>query len=262
MYAQQPPGAPQPGPQGMAMAPQGAAPGASGPIRHEITHGPAFSMLRVDLAPGQVVTAEAGAMVARHEQVQMQTRMNANPAAGFLAKFKSFLIALVRKIVGGETFFINHFSSPQGGSVWLAPAMSGGIQHRVMNGETLVLSSGAYLANVGTFDIKMRWGGLRSLLAKEGLFMLEVSGHGDLFFTSYGGIHAIDVNGSYILDNGHLVGFEGQLDFEIKSAGGGLLGFVASGEGLVAEFRGQGRLYVQSRSQMALVDWITPMLPP
>lgn len=258
MYAQGQPGVPQPGPQGMAVAPQGGG----GSVRHEITHGPSFAMLRLDLAPGQVVVAEAGAMVARHEPVVMETKMNANPAAGFLAKLQAFLIALIRKVIGGETFFVNHFSSPQGGSVWLAPTMSGSIQHRVMNGETLVLSSGAYLAHAGNFDIKMRWGGLRSLLAKEGLFLLEIRGIGDLYFTSYGGIHAIDVNGSYVLDNGHLVGFEGNLTFDIKTAGGGFLGFVASGEGLVAEFRGQGRLYIQSRNTSALVDWLTPMLPP
>lgn len=251
-----PAGAPQGGPP-MGMAPQG---GAS--VRHEITHGPAFAMLRLDLAPAQVVTAEAGSMVARHEQVSMDTRMNASPRAGFFAKVAAFFIAIIRRVVGGETFFVNDFSAQQGGSVWLAPAMSGSIQHRRMNGETIVLSSGAYLCHLGDFDVKMRWGGLRTLLAKEGLFMLEVQGTGDLFFTSYGGIHVIDVNGSYVLDNGHLVGFEGNLTFDIKSAGGGFMGFVASGEGLVAEFKGQGRLYIQSRNVSALVDWLSPMLPP
>jgi len=252
----------QPGPYPAPGAPQAMMASPQGSVRHEITHGPAFAMLRLDLAPGQVVTTEAGSMVARQEHVRMETKMNASPSAGFFAKVAAFFIALIRKVIGGETFFVNHFSAQQGGSVWLAPALSGSIQHRVMNGETLILSSGAYLANVGNFDVKMRWGGLRSLLAKEGLFMLEIRGQGDLFFTSYGGIHTIDVNGSYVLDNGHLVGFEGNLTFDIKTAGGGFMGFVASGEGLVAEFRGQGRLYIQSRNLSALVDWLTPMLPP
>jgi uncharacterized protein (TIGR00266 family) len=261
MQPQEQPGAMMPHPNA---GPPAAAPGASGgpTVAHEITHGPSFAMLRLDLKPGEVVTAEAGSMVARHEQVTMDTRMNSSPRAGFFAKVQAFFIAIIRKIIGGETFFVNDFSSPQGGSVWLAPSMSGSIQHRRMQGETIVLSSGAYLCNLGDFDVKMRWGGLRSLLAKEGLFMLEVQGTGDLFFTSYGGIHVIDVNGSYTLDNGHLVGFEGNLTFDIKTAGGGFMGFVASGEGLVAEFKGQGRLYIQSRNVSALVDWLTPMLPP
>ena len=69
------------------------------------------------------------------------------------------------------------------------------------------------------------------------------------------------VNGSYLVDNGHLVGFEGPLTFDIKTAGGGLMGFMASGEGLVCEFKGQGTVYLQSRNTTALVDWLTRFLP-
>jgi uncharacterized protein (AIM24 family) len=40
------------------------------------------------------------------------------------------------------------------------------------------------------------------------------------------------------------------------------LGFLASGEGIVCEFQGQGRILIQTRNTGALVDWLTPMLPP
>lgn len=229
---------------------------------HEITHGPSFAMLRVDLQPGQTVIAEAGSMVARHQHVGMEVKMNAGKSPGFFAKLKAFVIALIRKVVGGETFFVNHFRvQQQPGSVWLAPTTSGQIQYRKMRGETLVMSSGAYLAHAGDIDMKMKFGGIRALLAKEGAFFLEMSGSGDLWFNSYGGIHAVPVNGRYIVDNGHLVAYEGNLRFDIKSAGGGLMGFVASGEGLVCEFHGQGTVYIQSRNLDSLVGWLTPMLP-
>ncbi|MGE3628702.1 MAG: TIGR00266 family protein [Sandaracinaceae bacterium] len=243
----------QPAPMAQA-APQAA------PVAHEITHGPSFAMLRVDLAPGQTVVAEAGAMVARHSHVAMDVKMNAGSSAGFFAKVKAFLIALIRKFVGGETFFVNHFSAPQPGSVWIAPTMSGSVAHRRMQGETLTLSSGAYLASVGPLDMQMKFGGLKSLLAKEGAFFLQMAGHGDLWFTSYGGVTAIPVNGSYIVDNGHLVGFEGNLTFDIRTAGGGMMGLFASGEGLVCEFKGQGTVYIQSRNTSALADWLLRLL--
>ncbi len=228
---------------------------------HEITHGPSFAMLRVDLEPGVTLVAEAGAMVARNQQVGMEVKMNASPRASIFAKLKAFFIALIRKLIGGETFFVNHFTSPKPGSVWLAPTMAGQVAHRRLNGETLTLSTGAYLAHVGDLDMKMKFGGLKSLLAKEGAFFLELSGRGDLWFNSYGGVHAIDVDGSYIVDNGHLVGFEGDLNFTITGAGGGLMGLVASGEGMVCEFSGQGRVYIQSRNVGSLVGWLTPLLP-
>ena len=239
------------------------APGmpAAAAIAHEITHGPSFAMLRVDLQPGQTLISEAGAMVARHKHVGMEVKMNAGPGAGLWAKIKALLVAVIRRYVGGETFFVNHFSAPQPGSVWVAPTLSGQVSHRRLQGETLILSSGAYLASVGNVDMKMKFGGLKSLLAKEGAFFLQLSGHGDLWFTSYGGITPVDIQGPYIVDNGHLVGYEGNLQFKIRSAGGGLMGLMASGEGLVCEFNGQGRVYIQSRNTSALVGWLTPLMP-
>lgn len=218
-------------------------------------------MLRVDLLPGQTVVSEAGAMVARNQQVGMEVRLNAGRSPGFFAKLKALFVAVLRRWIGGETFFVNHFSAPTPGSVWLAPTMSGQIIYRPLRGETLVLSTGAYLAHTGDVDLKLKFGGLRGLLAKEGAFFLTLSGHGELWFTSYGGVECIDVNGSYIVDNGHLVGYEGELSFNIKSAGGGLLGFAASGEGLVCEFTGRGRVYIQTRNLASLVGYLTPLLP-
>ncbi len=256
------PPSPQPGAPAPAPAPAAPAPSAqAGPVGHQVTHGPSFAMLRVDIQPGQEVIAEAGAMVARHSHVGMEVKMNAGPGAGLWAKIKAFFIAVIRKVVGGETFFVNHFTAPQPGSVWIAPTMSGAVTYRRLQGETLTLSSGAYLASAGPLDMKMKFGGLKSILAKEGAFFLQLAGHGDLWFTSYGGVTAIPVNGSYIVDNGHLVGFEGNLEFDIKSAGGGMMGLFASGEGLVCEFRGQGTVYIQSRNTATLTDWLMRLLP-
>jgi len=228
---------------------------------HQVTHGPSFAMLRVDLAPGQTLVAEAGAMVARHQPVNMEAKLNASKSAGFIATLKALLIALIRKFVGGETFIVNHFTASQAGSVWLAPSMSGHITYRRMNGEKLVLSTGAYLAHMGDLDIKLRFGGLKGIMAKEGAFWLEIGGTGDLWFTSYGGIEVVDVNQPFMVDNGHIVGYEGQLTFALKSAGGGMMGLMASGEGLVCEFTGQGRVYLQSRNTSSLVSWLSPLLP-
>jgi uncharacterized protein (TIGR00266 family) len=226
-----------------------------------VKHEPAFSLLQVNLAPGEVITAESGAMVARSSNLTMEVKLNADPNASFFGKVKSLFIAFVRKVIGGESFFVNQFTAPQGGWVWLAPPTSGNIREIPLQGRSMLFSAGAYLASAGPVALKMRFGGLRSLLAKEGAFFVEASGTGNIFITSYGGIDEVFVNGTYIVDNGHLVGFDSSLDFDIKSAGGGLLGFMASGEGLVCEFRGTGRVLIQSRNMGSLVDWLTRLLP-
>ena len=230
-------------------------------MQHVVKFDPTFSMLQVQLAPGEVMVSEAGAMVARASHLAMEVKLNAGSKAGFFGKLKALLIALVRKLIGGETFFVNHFSSPQGGWVWLAPALSGGIRHIPLQGQSMLFSSGAYLASAGDVDLKMRFGGLRALLAKEGAFFIECSGQGDLWVNSYGAIDEVHCNGSYVVDNGHIVGFDSSLDFEIRTPGGGAMGLLGSGEGLVCEFRGQGRILIQSRNLGALVGWLSPMLP-
>ena len=231
-------------------------------MQQMIKYEPSFSMLQLALAPGEVVIAEAGSMVARSSNVQMEVKLNAGKNAGFFGKLKAIMIALLRKVIGGETFFVNHFSSPQGGFVWLAPSLSGGFKHIPLQNSTMMFSAGSYLASSGDIDLKMRWGGLRAILSKEGAFFVEARGTGEVWVTSYGAIEEVYCNGSYIVDNGHIVGFDSNLTFNIKSAGGGLLGFMASGEGLVCEFQGQGRILIQTRNTSSLVSWLTPMLPP
>ena len=230
-------------------------------MQHVITHGPSFALLRVDLAPGDTVVGEAGAMVARNQSLDMAVKLNAGQRSGFFSVVKALFVAVLRRLIGGETFFVNHFTANAAGSVWLAPPLAGQIVHRRLQGELLLLSTGAYLAHAGGVELKLKFGGLRALLAKKGLFFLGVTGHGDLWFTSYGGVEAIDVNGTYLVDNGHLVGYEGNLTLSIRSAGGGLLGLAASGEGLVCELSGQGRVWIQTRNLQSLVGWLSPMMP-
>ena len=230
-------------------------------MQHVIKYAPTFSLLQVQLAPNEVIIAEAGSMVARASHLTMDVKMNAGRNAGFFGKLKAFFIALIRKIVGGETFFVNHFSSPQGGWVWLAPALSGGIQHIPMQGQKMMFSTGAFLACAGEVDLRLRFGGCRAIMAKEGAFFVEASGAGDLWVNSYGGISEVYCNGTYIVDNGHIVGFDSNLTFTIRRAAAGCMALFASGEGLVCEFQGQGKILIQSRNLGALVQWLTPMLP-
>ena len=51
-----------------------------------VKYEPAFSLLQVNLAPGESITAEAGAMVARSSNLQMEVKLNSDPSAGFGAK--------------------------------------------------------------------------------------------------------------------------------------------------------------------------------
>lgn len=229
-------------------------------MEHSIDHGPSFSLLSVTLGPNEVITAEAGSMVTRDGAVVLTSRLNASKKRGFFVKLGAFFVALMRKLIGGETFFINELTAPaHGGKVRLAPSMAGHIVYRPLANERLLLAPGAFLACDAGIDMRLRWGGLRGIFSASSPAFTEVSGTGDLFLAAYGGIQTLDVDGELIVDNGHLVAFESGLDFNITSAGGGVLGFVASGEGLVCRFRGRGKVWIQTRNVSALVGWLARM---
>lgn len=220
-------------------------------------------MLRVDMQPGDTLVSEAGAMSAKSTHIQMEAKLTVRPDAGVGTTLGALFAAFVRKALGGESFFVTHYTASMPGTVWISPTMSGSIVHRRLEaGQRITLSSGAYVASSGDIDVIVKYGGLRGILAKEGAFFLDVIGNGgDLWFNSYGGVDTIDVNGTYVVDNGHIVGWEGNLTFNLKSAGGGVMGMIASGEGMVCEFQGQGRVYIQSRNFGSLVNWLSPLLP-
>ena len=230
-------------------------------MKHSIKHGRARGVLEFELAGGETVVAEAGAMVAKDRCVNMEISLSPERSPGFLSIVKAFLLAVVRKLVGGETFVLNHFSALAPGRLVLAPTFAGAIEHRKLEGGSIMLRAGAYLASVGDVHLAVRWGGLRALFAREGLFFLEVSGTGTVWFSSYGAVELMKCEGSLIVDNGHILAFDPQLDFSIRAPGGGFMGFAASGEGLVCEFRGTGHVWVQTRNVQALVSWISPLLP-
>ncbi|KYF54266.1 hypothetical protein BE04_30670 [Sorangium cellulosum] len=231
-------------------------------MQHRTKHEPSSALLEVSLDPGEALLAEAGAMVARSPRLRTVVRLNAGRGAGLFGRLKALVVALLRKLAGGETFFVDHIEAPEGGWVWLAPPLSGRVKHVPLRGETMLFSAGAYLASAGDIDVKVRWGGLRAVLAREGVFFIEASGVGDLWITSYGAIEELPCDGSLIVDGGHLVGFDASLALKIRSPGGGLMGLMVSGEGVVCEFTGRGRVLIQSRSAGALVGWLAPLLPP
>ena len=230
-------------------------------MKYEIEHGPAFAWLKVQLNPGDVIQAEAGAMVRMAPVVEMSTRLNAGRRAGMFAKLWAFIVALLRKLLGGETMFVNDYTTTSSAELVLAPAMAGSIvSKRLEGGRTLFVQSGSYLASTGDIDTRLRFGGLRTLLGGEGLTLLHCVGSGDVFVNSYGGILPVPVEDKLVVDTGHIVAFDGALDFRVRSAGS-LKSFLFSGEGLVCEFSGRGTVYIQSRNVKALVGWISPLLP-
>lgn len=221
-------------------------------MQSNIMYQPSFSLLQLIMSQGESVLAEAGAMVSMTPNIQMKTQARGGILGG-----------LKRAVLGGESFFINTFECAAGqGELTLAPSLPGDMMHVPMTGGTMFVQSGSYIAGSSTVNVDTSWGGAKTFFSGEGLFLLKCEGTGDLFVSSYGAIHAVQLaqGQSYIVDTGHMVAFEGSVQYNVRAVGG-LKETFLSGEGLVCELTGPGRVYLQSRSIDAFVKFIIPKLP-
>jgi len=221
-------------------------------MRHELKNGPDFASLHVTFdAPGEELRTESGAMVARDTAVAMTTTLQ----GGFGA-------ALKRKLLGGESLFQNTFKASRSGErLLVAPAVEGSIGVRTLApGEEFFLQSGAYVASTTDVTLDTKWQGLRGFFA-AGLFLLRAVGPGTVWFSTYGALHEIALTGgSYVVDNTHLVGFEGGVAYRVEKVGG-LKSLFFSGEGLVCRMQGTGKVFVQTRNPSNLAWFLHPFRP-
>ena len=214
-------------------------------MQFDISGNPDYGDLTIALAPGESIQVEAGAMSRMSAHLAMESRILGGLFQG-----------IVRKLFGGESLFIGEYTAQKtAGFVSLSPSITGSVLHREMQGDSLLLTGGSFLACTPGLDLKPRFGGIKALFSGEKAFVLEVSGDGDLFFNGYGGVIEKQVDGEYIIDTGHVVAWEPTLDYSIGGMGG-LKQTLFSGEGLVMRFRGQGTVWVQTRHMAALAGWL------
>jgi uncharacterized protein (TIGR00266 family) len=221
-------------------------------VQTEINYSPAFASATVRLDPGESVQGEAGAMLAMSSSVAIKT----DTVGGFMKGLK-------RSVLGGESFFMNTFTaSGPDATVVFAPALPGDIVAWQLDGQTIYLQSGSYLASATSVAVDAKWGGAKTFFSTEGLFMLKVSGSGTLLVSSYGAIHAMDLadGQQFTVDTGHMVGWSEGVRYEVRKFGG-WKSTVLGGEGLVVELTGPGRIYVQTRSPQDFLGWLIPKLP-
>nr|MBI3612911.1 TIGR00266 family protein [Nitrospirota bacterium] len=224
-------------------------------MKSEILYPGAFPMVRVELAAGETVKAESGAMVACSPTVDVESKME----GGFLG-------ALSRRMLSGEKFFFQTLRATRGaGEVLLAPTVPGDIVVLQLDGvnEYLVQKDG-FLAGADSVKIESKMQSLsRGLLGGEGLFILRVSGTGTLVLNSFGAVHKVELkpDQEYIVDNSHLVAWTATTSYNIEKASAGWIASFTSGEGLVCRFRGPGVVYIQSRNPGGFGNWIRQFIP-
>ena len=218
-----------------------------------IEHQGAFALAVVHLQAEQTIAAEAGAMVSMSANVDLHSEL------------KGGVFGALKRAVGGESAFVSTFTARGGpGEVTFAPGAPGDVAGIEMRNQTFMVQSSSYLAGDTSLVVDTKFGGAKSFFGGEGLFVLNVSGSGLLLVSSFGAIHrrTLRPGEQYVIDTGHLVAWEGHLQYNIrKAARSGYLRSLLSGEGMVAEFTGPGEVLLQTRNLAAFAGLLKPFFP-
>lgn len=218
----------------------------------ELLYRPAFSLGVINLEGNEQVRVEAASMVSMSQGITLET-----------AATGGFLKSISRAVLGGESFFQNTYTAPAGGGrLSVAPALTGDLMVLELDNETLMVQSGSYLASAMSITTDTKWSGAKTFFASEGLIMLRAQGTGPLLLSSYGAIHEMNLaaDETVSIDTGHLVAFTEGIGFQVRKVGG-MKSTLFSGEGLVVDLTGPGRVLAQTRSTDQFLSWLIPKLP-
>lgn len=222
----------------------------------EIAHNGAFGSALVRLRPGEEFVSEAGTMFRASSNVDIDVTTRSRRSGGVMSGIK--------RMIAGEHFFFSRYSvtDHREAEVGLAPKLQGQVALIECDGRTRwVCAGGSYLGSVVELDIDTQFQGLRGVLSGESLSFLTVEGLGPLLVNAFGLITELHVRDALTIDTGHVVAFEDSLDYSIGKAGGSWVSSFLTSEGFVLDFRGHGRVYVQSHNPTEFGRTLGPLLP-
>ena len=236
---------------------------------HEIDYeiiGAEMQLVEITLDPGETVVAEAGSMTYMEQDIVFDTRMGdgSNPRQGVMGK----LFSAGKRVFTGESIFTTHFSNEgtQRRRVGFAAPYPGNIiaLDLATIGRRVTCQKDAFLcAALGTkIDITFNRRLGSGLFGGEGFILQTLQGDGMAFIQAGGTVVAKTLNNETLrADTGCLVGFSGDIDYNIARAGG-LKSLIFGGEGLfVATLTGSGRVWLQSLPFSRMADRIIAAAP-
>lgn len=224
-------------------------------MKYEILYPEAFPVVKCQLERGEKIKAESDAMITMSATVDVEGKMDGGILSG-----------LARKFLAGESFFFQELIASRGpGEVLLGHPLPGGIVDVELDGSYgLVVQKDGYLASTQGIQVDTKMQNLsKGLFSGEGFFVLNVTGRGTVFVSSYGVIHSVNLTDGeeVIIDNGHLVAWPDYMQYSIEKASSGWISSVTSGECLVCRFRGPGVVLIQTRNPSGFEAWIRSMIP-
>lgn len=236
---------------------------------HEIDYeifGDDMQTVEVELDPGEVVIAEAGAMNWMEDEIGFEAKMGDGSQVdkGFMGK----LIDVGKRAITGESLFMTHFTNNGSGKKRVAfaapyPGKIIPVDMAQMGGELICQKDAFLCAALGTqvtiaFNKKIGAG----FFGGEGFILQKLVGDGMAFIHAGGTIVKKELQGETLrVDTGCIVSFTSGIEYDIQKAGN-LKSMFFGGEGLfLATLKGHGTVYLQSLPFSRLADRIIQHAP-
>lgn len=216
----------------------------------ELRHQPSFATARVHLSPGEAVEAESGAMTMHSPGITIRSHTKGGLGA-----------SLMRSTLGGESLFVSTFTADPGYPGWVdfAAALPGDVHVLdVHPDQPWHVTRGSWLCSAPSVSLETKWGGSSMFFSGEGGFLIRLTGSGPAVVACYGAFDIVDLPAGhwFTVDTGHLVAFSASAQTSVRKASRGIMQTLKSGEGLVMDIQGPGRIITQTRTPGGLVSWL------
>lgn len=219
-------------------------------MRVHLTGDPAYTMAYCQMALGEAVHVRQGAAMA------LSSGMAVTATTG-----GSMVKAFIRKHLAEESFWWGKFTAEVHDAwVAVAPPYPGDISPiEVAPDMPLVVTAGGLIAHTPGLEMAVRPGDLATIALHEGAVLLRLAGEGVALIASYGALVRVDLapGQSVIIDTGHLVAWHKSVSLVVGPLGGLVTSFLTK-EGLVGQMTGPGVVYMQSRAEQDLHEWMLP----
>lgn len=225
-----------------------------------------MQVVEIELDPAETVIAEAGAMNWMDDGISFEAKMGdgSQPERGLFGK----LIDAGKRTLTGESLFMTHFTNNGTGKRKVAfaapyPGRIIPVDMSRIDGELICQKDAFLCAALGTevsIAFSKRFG--TGFFGGEGFILQRLRGDGMAFIHAGGTVVKKKLQGETIrVDTGCIVGFTGNIDYDIQRAGN-LKSMFFGGEGLfLATLQGTGTVYLQSLPFSRMADRILAHAP-
>lgn len=213
-----------------------------------------LQFVTLEIQPGEMAFAEAGALVYMSGNVNMD------------AKLQGGLLGGLKRTLAGESFMTTHFTTTGGpGLVSFGGNCPGKVVALDITQKEFIAQKDAFLcAEEGVkLDIAFQKRLGATFFGGEGFILQHLSGEGMVFLHAAGDLVEIDLTPGqvYKVSTAHVVGWEPSVTYDIQAVGG-IKTALFGGEGLfMTTLTGPGKVIIQSMTLAQLANAVMPFFP-